>query len=100
MKYVEIISNFFRSLVRPYPKRDWYIVVVLGALLLLALIVIALYFFLGIRSGSIASSPNASLSPTPSVSRERLEEVVSIYETKLLNYQEQNIKTPSTPDPS
>lgn len=100
MKFLKTVTAFFRSLGRPYPLRDWYIVLGATAILGVWLVFVAIHFFFGIRSGSIISAGSTENVPTPSVSREALTKVVSKYETRLLNYESGNIRTPETPDPS
>jgi len=100
MKFLKTATAFFRSLGRPYPLRDWYIVLGVTLATVAWTVFVATYFFFGIRSGSIISPSAADNVPTPSVSRDALKEVVAEYETRLLNYESGNIPTPETPDPS
>ena len=100
MKYLETVTTFLRSLVNPYPLRDWYIAIGLSFVVLGILIGVSVYFFFGIRSGDIVGSLDPEFFPTPNVSREKLEEVVSVYETRRVNYEAGNVRTPDVSDPS
>lgn len=100
MKFLKTITAFLRSLSRPYPFRDWYIVLGIGIIVTVWTVFVAVHFFFGIRSGSIITAGSAENVPTPSVSRESLSNVVSEYEARLLNYESENIRTPETSDPS
>lgn len=100
MKYIEKLSHFLKALVHPYALRDWYIVIVVSLLVLVLLVGISVHFFFGIRSGSIVSTPAPENTRTLSVSREKLQEAVSIFETKQVNYDSGNVRTPDVSDPS
>jgi len=100
MKIFQSTAHIFRSFTKPHPLRDWYAVLIGTMFITLALIGGAVNFFLAIRSGNITAPAAAELKPTPNVSRQALESVVSLYETRLLNYESGNVRTPKTSDPS
>lgn len=99
MKYLKHISNMLALLVKPYPLRDWYIILGLSFIVFVVLAIMSVNFFIGIRSGSIVPDANIEPKRLPTVSRKTLEDVVSLYETKQVNYDAGNITLPSAVDP-
>ncbi|MFQ5540711.1 MAG: hypothetical protein ACE5F4_00460 [Candidatus Paceibacteria bacterium] len=100
MKYATRFLALIASFGKPHPTRDWYVVLALSALVVIWTVLIASYLFFGLRSGDIISPGAAGTDPAPSVSRETIERVTALYETRALNYEEGNIRLPQTPDPS
>ena len=100
MKYVNAFQQWLIGLARPNPLRDWFIVLGLVTLLAAILVVVSVYFFLGIRSGTIIPEADNMIKRTPTVSREALQNIVEVFETRTLNYEADNIPTPNVDDPS
>ncbi len=89
-----------RSIMTPHPGRDWFVALLIVVLIGLGLAGVALYYFIGLESGAIASEGVGATTPTPSVSRADLEKVLTLYKTRALNYQSGNIRTPNVSDPA
>lgn len=100
MKYLLRIKNAVSSLTQPNPLRDWFIVLCLLVALLLTLIGVSVYFFVGIQSGGILGEPDTEIKRTQTVSRKTLEDVVNTYEARRVNYEAGNISAPDVRDPS
>lgn len=100
MKFLDKTLDIARSLVRPHPLRDWYIVLAFVTVVFISVVATTTGLFLGIRSGSITTPPNIAVGALPSISREKLEETVAEYELRQINYVAGNIRTPDVSDPS
>jgi len=100
MNFLRSISRGIRSFSSPHPLRDWF--VVLGALILLFLVFlsIAVYYFFGVRSGSIVGTEETELPRAARISRDDLEKTVAVYEMRRTNYDAGNFNAPDVSDPS
>ncbi|MEK7613390.1 MAG: hypothetical protein AAB439_00740 [Patescibacteria group bacterium] len=100
MKFTFSLNDFVRSLSRPHPIRDWFLLIILGAGTLISLVTFAVYYFLGIQSGSIIGDASQNVTPIPRVSRVELQEVVDVHTLRAVNYEEGEISIPDISDPS
>lgn len=100
MKFPRITTAVLGEFTAPHPVRDWLLILFITLAASLVLIGISLYFYIGIRSGSIVGAPNTEASRTPGISRAALDSTVSKYETRRVNYDAGNFAIPSIADPS
>ena len=94
------ISRFFSSLKQAHPSRDWFLVLIFLATLLLSLTLFASYLFFGIESGSIVAPSHVATSSAPSVTRGEIGKVLESYRARKLNYNADNFLTIPLQDPS
>lgn len=99
-QYYQKALQYLKQFTRPYPVRDWYIVLVLNGVLFVATLGIALYFFIGLQSGAIIVPKDGNDVPAPSVSRDDLNQVLEKYKERELNFESENIDTPDVNDPA
>lgn len=100
MEYLKIFSSVFHKLTNPYPLRDWYILLTGSAAIALVLIGIAIYFFVGIQSGFIIGERTDVDTKSPTVSREKLSQILETYEKRRVNFEAGNFSMPKVSDPS
>ena len=100
MGFITHIIDSLRALSRPFPMRDWSLIVAFAWFVAVALIGIAVYFFIGIQSGAIIVPHAEPSAPGVSVSREGLKKTLETYDTRKLNFDSGNIKAPDVSDPS
>lgn len=95
-RFIQLVRSFSS----PHPLRDWFAVLVVAALALVAFVGTSTYYFFGLRSGSIIGTGVAEVTRVPRVSREELEAVVTLFETRTLNFDADNFRIPDVSDPS
>lgn len=100
MKTLRTIATTLRSFSSPHPLRDWLTVLVLAAVALVAFVGTSTYYFFGLRSGSLIGTQTVQVSRVPQVSRQELEDLVALFETRTLNFDSGNFPTPDVTDPS
>lgn len=100
MKTLADIFYFLNSLKNPHPSRDWLIALSTAALVLAVFLGIAIFLFLGIRSGIVVGSAEGKIPASPTVTRGELKVVVEAYQKKELNFGAKNYPTPKLSDPA
>lgn len=100
MKFPHITAAVLGTLITPHPVRDWLFILFITLAASLVLMGISLYFYIGIRSGNIVGAPNTEAGRVPGISRAALDDTVSKYETRRVNYDAGNFAIPSIADPS
>lgn len=100
MKPLRSLSFDLKTALSPHPLRDWFLVLALAILLALALLGSSLFYFFGVRSGSIIGASDAPPGKAAHLSRDDLERAVELYETRRVNYEADNFKVPQVSDPS
>ena len=84
---------------RPYPTRDWGIVLALTLIVFLGGTSMASYRFWTIQTGSIvAAAADTPRAPTP-VSRDLMKKVIEEYQQRAANYSARNFLTFTLNDP-
>lgn len=86
MKYLVPVVRWFKGFSRPIPSRDWHVTLIVVVLVGVGMIGIALYFYIGIQSGAIIVPQAPPHKSPPSVSRDKLTEVLQVYEQRMLKY--------------
>ncbi len=85
---------FFRSFTRPYPDRDWTLVLSVALLGFLAATIFATYLFWGIRSGTIIGNAAGTPIVSQNVSRADMQSVIDAYRIRKANYEARNFSVP------
>lgn len=91
--------SWLKSLLTPYPARDWAIVVSIAGIVLVLGFGLAAYTFWGIQTGSLIEAVgDTPVQPVP-VSHEVLDKVINAYSDRITNYQAKNFPAYIVNDP-
>lgn len=94
-----VLTKFFQGMTRPYPGRDWAIVLCVAGGLSVSGIVFAGYVFLGVQTGSIVSgTTNTPRAPIP-VSRDAIKTVLDTYQIRANNFATKTFPAVDLSDP-
>lgn len=84
---------------RPYPARDWLFISCVACVVGVAGMLLAGYLFIAVQTGSIVSSgTEVPRAPIP-VSRDAIQNVLTIYQTKASNYASKTFPAVDLSDP-
>jgi len=100
MKYLSYLNDFLKTLTRPFPIRDWYIVLGVSGAAAVILVGLSIYLFVGIQSGFIIAPHGGESVQTVNVSRESLNNVIEKYKVRTLNFETGNYPVPDVSDPA
>ncbi len=100
MKSLNSLSQFVASFTRPHPARDWLLVFAVGLVVFVALVVFAVYVFIGIRSGRIVGTAEGEAPKLPHVSREEIQTTVERYEARKTIFEAGTYVVPDLDDPA
>jgi len=93
-------KEWLSSLGRPYPARDWMLVLSACALILLALLAWAGPLFFSIESGSAYVVGEPSPERSVKMTRSDVQNVLDTYTARSVNYAAHNIAMPHVVDPA
>ena len=93
------IGSFFRSFLRPYPARDWFVVLVVAFFMFLAFAFYGVYVYFGIETGALfASGPN--IKPAITITVADLTDTVGAYQNRTANWSAHTVAVPNVTDPA
>lgn len=93
-----VVMQWIRGLGRPYPARDWFLILGVGLAVFLCGVGMAVYLFLGVKTGSLLGEGTAT--PPPStLSRDKMQNVLERYGERLANFDSGNFGTYQFADP-
>jgi hypothetical protein len=93
------LTKFFQGMTRPYPGRDWVIILGVVGGLSVSGIAFAAYIFLGVQTGSIVSgTTNTPRAPIP-VSRDAIKTVLDTYQIRANNFASKTFPAVDLSDP-
>ena len=89
---------WLQSLGRPYPARDWFMILGLGLVVFACGAAMAGYLFLGVKTGALIDG-GAAAPAAPVVSREKMQKVLERYGERFANFEAGNFGTFILKDP-
>ncbi|MEK9176866.1 MAG: hypothetical protein AAB923_01075 [Patescibacteria group bacterium] len=93
------VRSFFASFTRPYPARDWFIVLIAVIAVFLGSVLFAGYLLYGIRSGGIIDALVPEAPPQPSITKTSITEIVEMYRARRVNFEAHNLPILPLKDP-
>ena len=100
MKSIGDIQLRLKHLTRPYPARDWLMVLVIAVLILVLGVGYAVYLFIVVREDVGALGAGVPLTETQNAAFNDLDNVLKNYETRQNNFQTGNFSIPLLVDPN
>ncbi|GEM_PF-1119885 len=98
-KFMTSLRSFLASLTRPYPARDWFVVLCVVLVAFLGSVLFAGYLLVGIRSGGIIRPTESEGPPQPAVTKGDIEKVLEAYRARRVNFQARNLPVQTLKDP-
>lgn len=93
------IAQIVKGLTRPYPARDWVIVLGVSFVVLVAGLTLATRLFLGVQTGSLIGAPvETPRAPLP-VSRDAIKTVLEAYQVRAANFAKKSFVPVDLSDP-
>lgn len=92
-------KKFFGQVQGRSATRDWALVLGVGAIVFVFCFSYAAYLYLGARSGFLYTAEDQGGEPVPEISYNRLSDLISLFETRAINYESGNIRRPEVSDP-
>jgi hypothetical protein len=98
-KIIDTLNAFLASLTRPYPARDWFVVLILVFAAFAGSVFFAGYLLIGIRSGDAISPASAEIQSQPSVTKGDIQKTLEMYRARRVNYEAHNLSVQPLKDP-
>ncbi len=91
--------TLFASLGRPYPRRDWLLVLATAFSALVFFAGYAAYLFFGMQSGLLFDPPETKIQIT-TATRGEIVQALDRYRLRKTNYEADNLSVPLLPNPA
>lgn len=89
-----------KRLSRPLPARDWALATLASMVVTIVLMGVALYYYVGLQSGSIIVTHGEPTTDRPSVSKTALTAILTTYQDRARSFESGTIRVPKATDPS